>query len=45
MIGFLPTLNASLNLTAAIFLFLGWRAIKSGNQILHKKLMIAALSA
>ncbi len=39
----LPTLNAALNGLAGIFLFLGWRAIKSGNQERHKQMMISAL--
>ncbi len=38
----LPTLNAFLNGTAGILLILGWRAIKKGNQTLHRKYMIAA---
>ena len=39
----LPTLNATLNGVAGIFLFLGWRAIKSGNEIRHRQMMISAL--
>jgi len=39
----LPTLNAILNGTAALFLISGYRAIKQKNQALHKKFMIAAL--
>jgi len=39
----LPTLNASLNALAAVFLFLGGRAIKFKNKETHKKYMIAAL--
>jgi len=39
----LPTLNACLNATAGILLFLGWRAIKRGDKETHKKFMIAAL--
>ena len=39
----LPLLNASLNGLAGIFLVLGWRAIKRGDQKLHQKLMVAAL--
>ncbi len=38
----LPTINASLNATAGIFLILGGVAIKNKNQLLHKKLMIGA---
>ena len=41
----LPTINASLNLTAALLLFLGWRAIKSGARERHKKLMVSAVAA
>jgi uncharacterized membrane protein YozB (DUF420 family) len=40
----LPTINASLNGIAALLLFLGWRAIKSGNRERHKAIMIAALA-
>ena len=39
----LPTINASLNGLAGIFLILGWRAIKRGNRQAHPKFMIAAL--
>jgi len=39
----LPTLNACLNATAGILLFLGWRAIKRGDRKTHQKFMIAAL--
>ncbi|MFA5060080.1 MAG: DUF420 domain-containing protein [Candidatus Omnitrophota bacterium] len=39
----LPTINASLNALAGIFLFLGWRAIRKGDQAGHKKFMICAL--
>lgn len=42
-ISILPTINACLNASAACFLYLGYRAIKKGNQTLHKKFMIAAL--
>ncbi len=41
----LPTINATLNGIAAVLLFLGWRAIKSGNRDRHKALMLAALVA
>ena len=41
----LPTLNATLNGLAGVFLFFGWRAIKAGNQRLHQKLMVCALAA
>ena len=39
----LATVNAILNTIAFILLILGWRAIRSGNQELHKKFMVAAL--
>ena len=42
ILGF-PLLNASLNAIAGILLFLGWRAIKRGDQKLHQKFMVAAL--
>ena len=38
-----PLWNATLNGLAGIFLFLGWRAIKSGDQKLHRKFMVSAL--
>ena len=40
----LPTLNAALNASAAILIFLGWRAIKAGRRETHRWLMIAALT-
>ena len=40
---YLPTINACLNGTAGMFLFWGWKAIRSGNRGLHKKFMVAAL--
>ena len=40
----LPTLNATLNGLAGILLFFGWCAIKSGNEKLHQKLMLCALT-
>lgn len=42
---FFPTLNAVLNLTAAIFLFLGYMAIKRKDVKQHRRFMIAALCA
>ena len=39
----LPIVNASLNATAGILLFLGWVAIKRGRRDIHKRLMITAL--
>ncbi len=38
----LALLNAFLNGTAAVCLFAGWRAIRSGNRGLHGKLMATA---
>jgi putative membrane protein len=38
----LPTINASLNGLAGIFLFLGFLAIRNKNQRLHTKMMICA---
>lgn len=39
----LPTLNALLNLSAAVMLAAGFYHIKQGRQIVHKRFMIAAL--
>lgn len=39
----LPTLNALLNSAASVFLLLGYRAIKRGDQAQHKKWMVTAL--
>jgi len=41
----LPTINASLNLLAGIFLFFGWRAIKAKKPDIHRKFMVMALVA
>ena len=41
----LPALNAILNGLAGVLLFLGWRAIKAGDQRRHQKLMLAALAS
>lgn len=38
----LSTVNALLNLTSFLLLFAGYRQIKKGNRVLHKRLMIAA---
>lgn len=38
----LPTINSTLNGCAAVLLFLGWRAIKSGRRDAHRNLMIGA---
>jgi uncharacterized membrane protein YozB (DUF420 family) len=39
----LPTLNACLNATSAILVFVGRRLILKGNRSAHKKFMIAAV--
>ena len=39
------TLNACLNATSAVFLFLGWRAIRAGRKETHARFMKAALAA
>jgi putative membrane protein len=41
----LPALNASLNGLAAIFLLSGYISIRRGRRALHKKCMLAALTA
>ena len=38
----LPSVNAALNATCAVLLFLGWRAVRRGDRALHRKLMLAA---
>jgi putative membrane protein len=38
-----PTVNASLNFCAGVFLLLGWLAIKRGDKKLHQRLMVGAL--
>ena len=44
-LGFMPTVNASLNATAAVLLVLGFGAIRSGRRNLHKRLMVSAFVA
>ena len=44
MIDILPTVNALLNSTSAILLFVGHRFIKNGNKQAHKKCMIGAFT-
>lgn len=39
----LPTLNAFLNLVAATLLIIGYRHIKSGRVVEHKRIMLTAL--
>lgn len=41
---FLPTLNACLNFTAGVLLFLGWLAIRNKKTAVHKRFMMAALA-
>jgi uncharacterized membrane protein YozB (DUF420 family) len=41
----LPTLNATLNATSAVFLLCGYTAIRRGKRELHKKCMLGALTA
>lgn len=43
-VSFLPAVNAMLNSLSAICLILGFRAIKSGKQERHKRLMLSALA-
>ena len=40
----MPTINASLNALAGIFLLAGYVAIKRGNIVLHHRLMLAAFT-
>ncbi|MGE0266874.1 MAG: DUF420 domain-containing protein [Candidatus Omnitrophota bacterium] len=39
----LPMINACLNFSAGVLLVLGYKAIKRGDQMAHRKLMISAL--
>lgn len=41
----LPAVNAALNGVAAVFLFLGWRAIKAKRRDVHARYMVCALVA
>ena len=41
-VGFLPTLNASLNALSGALAFAAWRAIKGGHVATHRALMISA---
>ena len=43
-VSFLPAVNAFLNSGSTIFLVLGYLAIRKGNRILHKKMMLSALT-
>lgn len=40
-----PLLNACLNATSAVLLYLGWRAIRRGQRARHRTLMIAAFAS
>lgn len=40
----LPTLNATLNATSGVLLFIGHRFIKKGNMRAHKRCMLSALA-
>ncbi len=44
-LSFMPGVNATLNATAAILLVLGYRAIRSGQREIHKRLMVSAFAA
>ncbi len=39
----LPPVNAGMNATSAVLLVLGWRAIRAGDRIRHRALMLSAL--
>jgi putative membrane protein len=41
----LPTVNALLNLGSAVLLVAGWRAIRSGRRVLHRRLMLCACAS
>lgn len=40
----LPALNALLNATSAVLLFLGWRLIRRGRREAHRRAMLAAVA-
>ena len=40
---FMPAVNAALNATSAVLLFIGWRFAKAGNARVHRLFMVAAL--
>jgi len=40
----LPALNAALNGTSAVLLFIGWRMIRTGNVAAHRACMLAAFA-
>ena len=39
----LPPVNAAMNATSAVLVFLGWRAIRAGDRTRHRALMLSAL--
>jgi uncharacterized membrane protein YozB (DUF420 family) len=39
----LPALNAALNATSAVLLFVGWRLIRRGRREAHRRAMLAAV--
>ena len=41
----LPAVNATLNGTSAVLVFLGWRAIRAGERERHRALMLGALAS
>src|SRR5262245_994263 len=41
----LPTVNAALNATSALFLLFGWLTIRAGRRDVHQKLMLAACAS
>ena len=41
----LPPVNATLNGTSAVLVFLGWRAIRAGERARHRAFMLAALGS
>ena len=44
VLGYLPTLNAALNLASAVLLVIGWTFIRAGRIEAHRRSMIAAFS-
>jgi len=40
----LPALNAALNATSAVLLFVGWRLIRRGRREAHRRAMLAAVA-
>ena len=41
----LPAVNATLNLTSALFLIAGYALIRTGDRVMHKRCMLGALVA